>query len=229
MLSLDFICQHPQLVREVLRRRCESGNIDEILRLAEQWRGLVTRKDGLYASLRELKDVLRTWPLEDRPTLNQQMKATIRDIRQLEIQITDIDTRLRPLLLSLPNFPHQSVPESDGAQENHELRNWGNPLSFHFEPKAHWDVGERLGLIDVEGGTRIAGNRFVLLKGAGARLERALISFMLDVHTRQHGYTEIMPPLLVKRSVMLGAAQLPKFEDQAYACAEDELYLNPDC
>src|SRR6266487_311905 len=233
MLSLDFICQHPQVVREALRRRRDPRNIDEILRLAEQRRGLTTRCDGLYASLKGKKEMVRSRGAIDkasagqRPAPNQQVKALTRDIRQLEMQITDIGARLQPLLLNLPNLPHQSVPEGDGDRDNIELRRWGDPVTFYFQPRTHWDLGERLGLVDAESGTKIAGSRFVTLKGAGARLERALISFMLDVHTREHGYTEIMPPQLVKRTVMMGAGQLPKFEDQVYFSSEDELYLNP--
>jgi len=107
------------------------------------------------------------------------------------------------------------------------LRRWSEPIPLHFEPQAHWDLGERLGIIDFEGGAKISGSRFVTLKGAGARLERALISFMLDLHTQEHGYIELMLPYLVRRSMMVGAGQLPKFEEQVYACTEDELYLNP--
>lgn len=227
MLNLDFICQHPDLVREALRRRRDSQSIDEILHLAEQRRGLSTRCDGLYSALKNLKEKVRSAPLEQRPELNKQIKAITNDIRSLEIQVTDINTHLQPLLLRLPNMPHQSVQEDGREEGDSELRRWGEPLAFHFEPQAHWDLGERLGLFDFEEGTKIAGSRFVLLKGAGARLERALISFMLDLHTREHGYTEILPPFLVRHSTMLGAGQLPKFENQVYVCEEDELYLNP--
>jgi seryl-tRNA synthetase len=224
MLNLDFICQHPDLVREGLRRRRDSQNIDEILHLAEQRRGLSTRCDGLYSALKNLKEKLRSTPLEQRPELNKQIKAITNDIRFLEVQLTDINTHLQPLLLRLPNMPHQG----DGSEESDsELRRWGEPFTFHFEPQAHWDIGERLQLFDFEEGTKIAGSRFVLLKGNGARLERALISLMLDLHTRENGYTEILPPFLVRHSAMLGAGQLPKFENQVYICEEDELYLNP--
>lgn len=227
MLSIDFIRQHPQIVREELRRRRDPRSIDDILHLAEQKRGLAMRCDGLYASLKSLKEAVRTAPTEQRAELNKQIKATGQDIRQLELYISDIDTRLQPLLLSLPNLSHLSVPEGDDDADNRELHRWGEPVDFHFEPLAHWDIGERLGMIDAASGVKIAGSRFVTLKNMGARLERALISFMLDVHTRQHGYTEILPPFLARRTVMVGAGQLPKFEEQAYLCAEDELYLNP--
>ena len=227
MLNIDFICQHPQVVREALHKRRDPHTIDEILRLSEQRRGLVTRCDGLYTSLKALKEGARQKTGARRVTQDPQAKAITHDIRQLEMQITDIAARLHPLLLNLPNLPHQSVPEGEDAQGNVEVRAWGEPLPFHFQPRTHWDLGVQLGMIDAESGTKIAGSRFVTLKGAGARLERALISFMLDVHTREHGYTEILPPLLAKRTVMIGAGQLPKFESQVYSSSEDELYLNP--
>jgi len=227
MLHLDFVRQHPEQVREALRLRCDSHSIDEILWLAEQRRGLATRSDGLYALLKSLKESVLNAPIEHRAALSKQVKAITQDIRVLELQMEDISSRLQPLLLSLPNIPHESVREGNNENDNLELRHWGEPLARHFEPLPHWELGERLGIIDSESGVKIAGSRFVTLKGAGARLERALISFMLDLHTNEHGYTEIMPPQLVKRSVMQAAGQLPKFEDQAYTSAEGELYLNP--
>ncbi|GAC1392773.1 MAG: serine--tRNA ligase [Ktedonobacteraceae bacterium] len=227
MLSLDFVCQHPEKVREALRLRRDPHSIDEILRLAEQRRGLATRCDGLYVSQKNLKESVRNAPIEQRTALSRQVKATTQDIRALELCMTEISSRLQPLLLSLPNIPHESVQEGNDECDDRELRRWGEPFDVHFEPKPHWNLGERLGIIDSESGVKAAGSRFVVLKGMGARLERALISFMLDVHTREHGYTEIMPPQLVKRTVMQAAGQLPKFEEQAYACSEDELYLNP--
>jgi seryl-tRNA synthetase len=181
------------------------------------------RSEGLYVSLKKAKETLRDVPPENRTALNQQIKAITQDIRLLELQRTDIETRLQLLLLCLPNIPHQSVQEGN----NQELRHWGEPLPLCFEAQPHWKLGERLGLIDFEGSAKVAGSRFVVLKGAAARLERALISFMLDVHTREHGYTEIIPPFLARRSVMVGAGQLPRFERQIYSCTEDELYLNP--
>ncbi len=227
MLSLDFIRQHPEIMREALHRRRDPQRIDELLRLVEQRRSLVTRCDGLYSALKPLKERVRTVPVERRTELNKQIKAITEDIHQLELQIVDIDARLQPLLLSLPNIPHQSVKDGNDESVDYELRRWGEPVLPHFEPRAHWELGERLGILDFEAGTRLSGSRFVSLKGAGARLERALISFMLDLHTQEHGYSEIMPPSLVKRSIMVGAGQLPKFEEQVYACTGDELYLNP--
>src|SRR6266705_2963116 len=142
--------------------------------------------------IRQYPEQVRAAPVEARAEPNKRVKATVRDIRQLELQISDIDTRLQFLLLNLPNIPHDGVDDGEGDADDRELRRWGEPLPIHFEPRAHWDLGERLQLIDFEGGARVAGSRFVALRGAGARLERALISFMLDLHTREHNYTEVI-------------------------------------
>lgn len=227
MLSIDFIRQHPEIVRAGLERRHDPQNLDELLRLIEQRKGLAARCDGLYTSLKRLNEnahagyALRTAEAE------KQIQTLTKDIRALELRISELEMRMQPLLLALPNLPHSSYKDRTEHDRNLPLRRWGDPLRFVFPPKPHWELSEKLGLTDFEGGTRLAGSRFVVLKGLGARLERALISFMLDVHTNEHGYTEILPPYLVKRSLMVGAGQLPKFEEQAYVCEEDELYLNP--
>jgi seryl-tRNA synthetase len=227
MLSIDFICQRPEIVREGLARRRDARSIDDILLLAEQRRGLVTRCDGLYVTLKKVRDALRKAPLEERPQLNKQIKAIGVDLKPLELQISNVDIRLQPLLLQLPNIPHKSVRTGARKGDEGEVRRWGEPLQYRFEPLTHWDLGKQLGILDSESASKIAGTRFVTLRGAGARLERALISFMLDTHTGRHGYIEIMPPQLASRATMQGAGQLPKFENQAYACSEEELYLNP--
>ncbi|HTK10244.1 MAG TPA: serine--tRNA ligase [Ktedonobacteraceae bacterium] len=227
MLNLDFICQHPQIVREALRRRQDARSIDDILLLVEQRKALVARCDGLYAALKKLKDSVRKVSAEKRPELNAQIKAIGKDLRPLELRVVDLEARLQPLLLQLPNLPHQSVRDGVRKDDEDELWRWGEPITYHFVPQEHWDLGKRLGILDSESATRIASSRFITLRGAGARLERALISYMLNIHTSRHGYTEIMPPQLVSRATMQGAGQLPKFENQAYACTEEELYLNP--
>ncbi|GCE03809.1 serine--tRNA ligase [Dictyobacter aurantiacus] len=230
MLSLDFVCQHSDVVRDALQKRAETRNIDEILQLAEQHKSLVAQRDGLYMRLKQQREAVRALPTDRRTDLNKSIKALSEEISKLELDKADLDTRLQMLLLALPNLPHQSVPIGRPDSPDDIVLTWGEPANarhLHFELQPHWILAERLGLIDTDMGSRIAGNRFIVLKGHGARLERALISFMLDIHTREHGYTEIMPPQLARRSVMIGAGQLPKFEDQAYACSEDALYLNP--
>ncbi|GHO89064.1 serine--tRNA ligase [Dictyobacter formicarum] len=230
MLSLDFVCQHPDVVRDALQKRAETRNIDEILLLAEQHKKLATQRDGLYVTLKQQREAVRTVPIDQRTGLNKSIKALAEEISKLELQKADLDTRLHMSLLNLPNLPHQSVPVGSATSPDEIVLKWGepaNPQQLHFELQPHWVLADQLRLIDTDMGSRIAGNRFIVLKGDGARLERALISFMLDIHTREHGYTEIMPPQLARRSVMIGAGQLPKFEDQAYVCNEDALYLNP--
>lgn len=227
MLSLEFVYQHPQVVREALRKRHDTHTIDDILYLAGQRRELITQRDSFYSSLKKVREELQATPIMQRAGLNEQIKEITKDLRALEVQRDDIEAQLQIQLLALPNLPHPAVPVGENAADDREVRRWGEAQSFYFEPLPHWELGRRLNILDAEGGVRIAGSRFVALLGAGARLERALLSFMLDVHTREHGYIEIMPPQLVKRSVMRGAGLLPRFEDQAYACSEDELYLNP--
>ncbi len=225
MLSLDFICQHPDMVRNALQKRGDAPDISDILRLAERRKQLILSRDTTYGDLKALKERVRLqedW--QEAAVLNVQIKETTTDVRKKELEIDDIDTRLQILLLQLPNLPNAQIP--DGAEEV-EVHHWGEKPVFYAKPRPHWEVGDALELLDTGAATRIAGSQFMTLKGAGARLERSLISFMLDIHTREHGYTEILPPQLVKRSVMQNAGQLPKFEDQAYICTTDDLYLNP--
>lgn len=227
MLNLEFVRQHPALIREGMRKRRDMRSLDELFALIEQRNAAITRRDTLYALLKTQKEKIRALPIVGKAEQNKEMKQTLQDIHLLDLRVADLETRLQLILLGLPNLPHASVPEGDGEADDVELRRRGEPASFYFEPQPHWTLGERLGIIDAVGGTRIAGSRFVMLKGMGARLERGLISFMLDMHTSTHGYTEILPPFLVKRSILQGAGQLPKFEDQVYHCDEDDLFLNP--
>lgn len=227
MLSLDFMCEHPERVREALRQRRNPSSIDELLALATQRNNRAKKCEELRGHLAQLKETPRTISAAQQTNLDKQIQLIGKEIRQLERQMDELTAHLQPLLLGLPNLPHGSVPQGDGPAGNNELRLWGEPITFSFHPLTHWDLGKRLHLIDSEAGTRVAGSRFVALKGLGARLERALISFMLDLHIQEHTYTEWILPSLAKRSVMLGAGQLPLYEDQTYACSEDELYLTP--
>ncbi|HEY8498437.1 MAG TPA: serine--tRNA ligase, partial [Limnochordales bacterium] len=142
-------------------------------------------------------------------------------------QTRQLERRLEELLLSIPNLPHQSVPYGQSEADNVEVRRWGEPRRFGFEPRPHWEIGERLGILDFARGAKVAGTRFYVLRGWGARLERALINFMLDVHTREHGYEEVFPPFLVNRESMVGTAQLPKFADDMFKVEGMEYYLIP--
>jgi seryl-tRNA synthetase len=134
---------------------------------------------------------------------------------------------LKRFLLETPNIPHESVPIGKDSADNPEVRKWGEPPKFAFQPKPHWEIGEKLGILDFARATKISGSGFILYKGAGARLERGLINFLLDLHTREHGFTEVFPPFLINRNAMIGTGQLPKFEEDMYRLRDDELYLAP--
>ena len=149
------------------------------------------------------------------------------EITALEDELRPLEEGLREAVLGLPNPPHDSVPVGTGEGDNTVARVWGDPPSFSFEPRAHWEIGENLDIIDFDRAAKIAGARFALYKGAGARLERALINFMLDIHTKDHGYTEVLPPVLVNEASLTGTGQLPKFADDLFKCAADELWLIP--
>jgi seryl-tRNA synthetase len=148
-------------------------------------------------------------------------------IRNSEKPLADVEARFEAFMLSLPNLPHESVTVGKGAEDNKEVRRWGEPPVFDFAPKNHWEIGEELGILDFARAAKIAGTRFVVYRGAGARLERALINFMLDVHTRDNGYKEMLPPALVNRAALVGTGQLPKFEEDLFRLAQEEYFLIP--
>lgn len=146
---------------------------------------------------------------------------------QLDEQVKQIDEEFRQSLASIPNVPHESVPKGAGADDNVETKQWGNPREFSFEPKAHWDLGAELGVLDFERAAKITGARFAIYMGAGAKLERALINFMLDLHTREHGYTEVLPPFMVNSASLFGTGQLPKFAEDLFKLENSDFWLIP--
>ena len=155
-------------------------------------------------------------------------KARAAEIREREAAVQQIEERRRAILLTLPNLPHESVPTGSSSADNHEVRRWGVPPTLDFEPKPHWEIGQALGILDFERAARMSGARFAVLSGAGARLERALINFMLDLHTREHGYREVEPPFMVNRAALTGTGNLPKFEQDLFKIAgEWDLFLIP--
>lgn len=164
---------------------------------------------------------------ENTETVMKQMKVLSDEIKELDIKVTGIEEELESLLLNIPNTPHHTVPKGVTDADNKEIRKWGNPRVFDFEAKPHWDVGTDLGILDFERATKIAGTRFTVYKGLGARLERAVMNFMLDLHTEKHGYTEILPPFMVNREAMKGTGQLPKFEDDMFHLPAKDFFLIP--
>jgi len=164
---------------------------------------------------------------ESADELIAQMREVGDRIKELDEEIRGIEVQMEQITLSIPNVPHESTPVGKSEDDNVEVRRWSEPTAFSFETKAHWDIAQDLGILDFESAAKVTGSRFVFYKGAGARLERALISFMLDVHTMQHGYEEVLPPLIVNRDSLIGTGQLPKFEEDLFKLEGTEYYLIP--
>lgn len=164
---------------------------------------------------------------EDTTALMEEMKELSDKIRVLDEQVSEAEANLKDALLNVPNTPHPTVPDGKDDQDNVELRKWGEPTSFDFEPKAHWDIGEDLDILDFERAAKLSGTRFTVYKGLGARLERSVINFMLNLHTEEHGFTEILPPFMVGRAAMIGTGQLPKFEDDMFHVPAKDHFLIP--
>ena len=164
---------------------------------------------------------------EDTTALMEEMKELSDKIKVLDEQVSEAEANLKDALLNVPNTPHPTVPDGKDDQDNVELRKWGEPTSFDFEPKAHWDIGEDLDILDFERAAKLSGTRFTVYKGLGARLERSVINFMLNLHTEEHGFTEILPPFMVGRAAMIGTGQLPKFEDDMFHVPAKDHFLIP--
>ncbi len=226
MLSLQLIRQNPDLVRDSLVKRGEAAALDEITVLDGERRRLIQEVESLRARRKQAsKEIGR---MKDKPGA---LRAEVRDIgeqiKSLDSEISRNEEELNELLLRLPNLVHPTVPVGPDESGNVVVRSWGETRKFGHEPLPHWDIGTNLGIIDFERGVKISGSRFYVLRGLGARLQRALIAFMLDLHIREHGYTEVYPPFMVKQECMLGSGNLPKFADNLYHDAEDDLWLVP--
>jgi len=226
MLSLQFIRENPALVREALGKRQSSEDIDDILAFDERRRSLLTEVEALRARRNEVsREIGKTG--ERPPQLIEEMRQMGDRIKSLDEQVGEIEEQLNDLLLRVPNIPHPSVPIGKDESGNIEVRSWGEARKLDFTPRPHWELGESLGIIDFERGSKLSGTRFYVLKGLGAHLQRALISFMLDLHVQEHGYTEMYPPFMVKRECMVGSGNLPKFADNLYHDEEDDLWFVP--
>jgi len=230
MLSIELIRREPGLVRQALESRGEEDPLGELLDLDTRRRQAVARGDELRAQRNQVSRQLgqaRSSGKEPPPEIVSEMRQVGEQIAALEQHVKDLDERLNAILMSLPNMPLPGVPKGLDETANAVIRQWGEPRAFDFTPLPHWDIGERLGLIDFQKGVKLSGSRFYTMFGAGAKLERSLISWMLDLHTQQHGYTEVMVPAVVKKETMEGSGNLPKFIDNLYHDDEDDLWLIP--
>jgi seryl-tRNA synthetase len=230
MLSIELIRRDPDHVRRALESRGEDDPLAELLELDAQRRRDIAEGDELRGRRNRVSRSLgraRASGQEPTPEIVLEMRQVGESISRLEQSVRSLEERINTILMGVPNLPLPDVPPGLGEEDNVVVRTWGEPRSFDFTPLRHWELGEQLGLIDFQRGVKLSGSRFYTMFGAGAKLERALISWMLDLHTREHGYTELMLPLLVKRETMEGSGNLPKFGDNLYHDEEDDLWLIP--
>jgi seryl-tRNA synthetase len=221
MLSLNFIRENPDLVKRGAQLKGEPAPVDRILELDRQRRETLSQLEQLKAEQRRRSSA----GADERA--REELRGMRDRIKQLEETLGPIEQELNRLLLEVPNPPHESVPVGKDATGNVTVREWGERRPRPFTVRPHYEVAERLDIIDFERGVKVATSRFLFLKGAGARLERALLNFMLDLHIREHGYTEVFPPLLVNRAAMFGTTQLPKFADDSFLIEKRDLWLIP--
>jgi len=241
MLSLAFIRENPDAVRKALADRHTEGPLEEILGIDSHWRRILQEVENLRAERnaagKEIGQLNRAIQKAEKDKANQsvarrdelleRMRQVSQRIDELEAELRDVEERLNGLLLQFPNIPDANVPLGDGEEDNVVVRTEGEPRTFDFEPLPHWELGERLGIIDFERGVKLSGSRFYLLKGAAAHLQRALIAWMLDLHVQKHGYSEVYPPFMVREACMWGSGQLPKLRDNMYHDAEEDFWFVP--
>lgn len=218
MLDLAFVRHHPDLVRRKMSHRGLELDLDEFLRLDVERREALTEGEKLKADRNKASEEIAALKKNQQDASEKiaEMKRVSDRIAEFDARVRDVESKLRDWLLDVPNIPHETVPVGTSADDNREERRWGAAPSFSFTPKDHTDLGEALGILEFERASKISGARFALYKGLGARLERALINFMLDVQTRENGYTEVLPPFIVNSASLLGTGNLPKFAEDLF-------------
>jgi seryl-tRNA synthetase len=229
MLDLKFVREHPQKVREAIVQKNEPADLDRLLELDQGRRRLLQEADELKRLRNQVsKEIgLSKGDRAAAERKKEEMRQVSGKIKELDEELRRFDTGMEQILLRLPNIPDPAVPPGQDEADNREVRSWGRPPEFSFTPRPHWDIGEILGILDFPRAGKIAGSRFALYCADGARLERALINFMLDLHTGEHGYREIFPPFMVNSGSMTGTGQLPKFAEDAFKIEGTDYYLIP--
>lgn len=229
MLDIKRVRKNPDEVAEALRKRQSNLDLSEVLAADERRRQLLVQREDLQRIRNEVSERIRDLRGQGRDAqdLMEHVRRENERIKALDAQIKELDRVLDDFLLSIPNIPHPSVPEGKGEGDNQVVRTWGEPPVFAFKPRPHWDIGEKLDILDFNRAAKVAGARFSFAKGWGARLERALINFMLDLHTGRHGYVEVFPPFLVNAGSMVGTGQLPKFAADMFKVEGEDYYLIP--
>lgn len=229
MLDLRMIRQDPEKVREGLRKLGADAPLDELLALDEKRRSILTDVEKLKAERNRVSDEVAQLKREqkDAADLIDRMRTVSQQIKDFDNELRAVDAKIQDSLLRIPNLPHESVHVGESEADNKEIRRWGEQTEFDFEPLPHWELGVNLNIIDFERAGKVTGSRFNFLRGAGARLERALINFMLDLHTTEHGYVEVFPPFIVNRASATGTGQLPKFAEDMFKLEGLDYYLIP--
>ena len=229
MLDMKFVRENPELVVEAVKRR--NGNLDltEFLELDKKRREITVQVETLKSERNSASQEIGKLKKAGQNASEQMaaVRALGDKIAEDDQELKAIEVRLKEILLSIPNIPADDVPVGADDSANPVVRTWGEPGKFDFEPKAHWDIGEGLNIIDFERGVKVSGARYIFYRGLGARLERAVISFFLDLHTEKHGYTEMFPPFIVNGASMQGTGQLPKFADDMFKLENGDMYLIP--
>ncbi|MBO7407025.1 MAG: serine--tRNA ligase [Clostridia bacterium] len=228
MLDIKAIRQDPDILVKALEKRHSKIDLSEFLGLDKKRRELIAETESLKSKQNAASKLIPGYKKEgkDISGLMAEMKEIADKVKDLDAQIKDIDTRMEGIMLTIPNMPNPLVPDGEDDRDNLEIRRFGEPTKFDFEPKAHWDLGASLNILDPETAGKVTGTRFTFYRGLGARLERSIGNFMLDYHTA-HGYTEIFPPFMVNRASMTGTGQLPKFEDGAFKITGTDYFMIP--
>ncbi|MBO5363998.1 MAG: serine--tRNA ligase, partial [Clostridia bacterium] len=229
MIDMKLLRSNPEAVIQALSRRKEEVDIEGLLALDKEHRELLFVSEQKKA---EQNAVSKKIPMmkkngEDTAAVFAEMKELSAAIKECDEKLRELDEKITAILYTIPNLPNPSVPDGDTDEDNIEIRRFLEPTKFDFEPKAHWDLGKDLNILDPETAAKITGTRFTVYRGAGAQLERAIMNFFLDTHTEKHGYQEIFPPFMVHRNSMIGTGQLPKFEEDAFKVADTEYFLVP--
>jgi seryl-tRNA synthetase len=224
MLPLSFIRENPDLIKKAAKDKGYFAPVDQILELDARRRAILTKLESLRA---EQNAASKRVARDKNPEEIERLRHISKEVDELDDQVKSVEQELEVLLLEVPNPAHPSVPVGFGEERNVVIREWGKLTAFDFEPRPHYEIGKELGILEFETAAKIAGSRFAVLWGIGARLERVLIDFMLDLHTREHGYLEVLPPYLVNSAAMVGTANLPKFAGDVFKVADEDLYLIP--
>ena len=229
MLDIKLIRENPEKINELLKRRNPDLSIDTIIAIDADRRKVQAQADELRAKRKSESQKIGMMKKngENTDAIQEEVRKLGDEIKELEEKQVDLDNIQRDMLLRTPNIPDETTPVGTSEDDNIPVKFWGEPTKFSFAPKAHWDICEDKGIVDFERGVKISQSRFTLYRGKGARLERAIIQFFLDIHTEEHGYEEILPPFMANAATMTGTGQLPKFAEDMYKCVDEDLYLIP--